>query len=124
MAGNDMTAVDINKYQEFLQRLKKNKENVSRDLLLTKYGKPYNKLRNEIADMTSRIMKDIALFGWKVERDEAPEVYAIVNSVIKESGVMQEVSHAVYQEQNVDKVFKCAVLLRILIFQKMKEQGL
>lgn len=121
---NVMTAVDMNKYRELLQCLKKNKENVSRDLLLTKYEKPYNALRMEIADMTIRIMKDIALFGWKVERDEAPEVYAIVNSVITESGVMQEVSQAVYQEQNVDKVLDCAQLLRILISQKMKEQGL
>ena len=120
MTGNDMTAVDINKYQELLQCLKKNKENVSRDLLLTKYEKSYNKLRTEIADMTIRIMKDITLFGWKVERDEAPEVYAIVNSVIIESGVMQDVSHAVYQEQNVEKVLNCAELLRRLIFQKMK----
>lgn len=123
MTGNDMTVVDMNKYQELLQRLKKNKENVSLDLLLTKYEKSYNKLRNEIADMTARIMKDIALFGWKVERDEAPEVYAIVNSVIKGSGIMSDVSHAAYQEQNVDKVLNCAALLRILIYQKMKERG-
>ncbi len=124
MTGNDMTAVDINKYQELLQCLKKNKENVSRDLLLTKYEKSYNKLRTEIADMTIRIMKDITLFGWKVERDEAPEVYAIVNSVIKGSGIMSDVSHAVYQEQNVDKVLKCAARLRILVHQRMKECGL
>ena len=28
MTGNDMTVVDMNKYQELLQCLKKNKENV------------------------------------------------------------------------------------------------
>ena len=72
--------------------------------------------------MTSRIVKDIALFGWKVERDEVPEVCAIVNSVTKESGIMRDVSHAVYQEQNMDKVLNCAALLRILIYQKMKER--
>lgn len=122
MTGNDMTVVDMNKYQELLQCLKKNKENVPPELLLTKYEKPYNRLRNEIANMTSRIVKDIALFGWKVERDEVPEVCAIVNSVTKESGIMRDVSHAVYQEQNVDKVLNCAALLRILIYQKMKER--
>lgn len=119
-----MTEMEMIKYRELLGRLRRNKENVPRDLLLTKYEKPYNTLRTEIADMTIRIMKDIALFGWRVKRDEAPEVYAIVNSVIVESGVMQEVSHAVYQEQNVDKVLKYAELLRILIYQKMKELGL
>lgn len=122
MTGNDMTVVDMNKYQELLQCLKKNKENVPPELLLTKYEKPYNRLRNEIANMTSRIVKDIALFGWKVERDEVPEVCAIVNSVTKESGIMRDVGHAVYQEQNVDKVLNCAALLRILIYQKMKER--
>ena len=124
MEPDDMTEVEMGQYRELLQRLKKNKENVPSELLLTKYEKPYNKLRNDIADMTSRIVKDIALFGWKVERDEVPEVCAIVNSVTKESGIMRDVSHAVYQEQNVDKVLNCAARLRILVHQRMKECGL
>jgi hypothetical protein len=124
MVANDAITVDMNKYQELLQCLKKNKENVPSELLLTKYEKPYNKLRNDIADMTSQILKDIVLYGWRVEREEAIDVYSVINKVIVESGILQEVNHAVYQEQNVDKVLNCAALLRILICQKMKEQGL
>ncbi len=124
MVANEAITVDMNKYQELLQCLKKNKENVPSELLLTKYEKPYNKLRNDIADMTSQILKDIVLYGWRVEREEAIDVYSVINKVIVESGILQEVNHAVYQEQNVDKVLNCAALLRILICQKMKEQGL
>lgn len=124
MVANEAITVDMNKYQELLQCLKKNKENVPSELLLTKYEKPYNKLRNDIADMTSQILKDIVLYGWRVEREEAIDVYSVINRVIVESGILQEVNHAVYQEQNVDKVLNCAALLRILICQKMKEQGL
>lgn len=124
MTGNDMTVVDMNKYQELLQCLKKNKENVPPELLLTKYEKPYNRLRNDIADMTSQILKDIVLFGWRVEREVAIDVYSVINRVIVESGILQEVNHAVYQEQNVDKVLNCAARLRILVHQRMKECGL
>lgn len=119
-----MTETEINEFRELLRRLKKNKENIPRELLLTKYEKPYNKLRNDIADMTSQILKDIVLFGWCVEREEAIDVYSVINRVIVESGILQEVNHAVYQEQNVDKVLNCAARLRILIYQKMKELGL
>lgn len=124
MVANEAITVDMKQYQELLQRLRKNEENVPRDLLLTKYEEPYTRLRNEIADMTSQILKDIVLFGWRVEREEAIDVYSVINRVIVESGILQEVNHAVYQEQNVDKVLNCAALLRILICQKMKEQGL
>lgn len=124
MAGNDMTTVDINKYQELLQRLKKNKENVPPELLLTKYEKPYNRLRNDIADMTSQILKDIVLYGWQVEREEANDVYSVINRVIVESGILQEANHAVYQDQDINKVLKCAARLRILVHQRMKECGL
>lgn len=124
MTGNDMTVVDINKYQELLQCLKKNKENVPPELLLTKYEKPYNRLRNDIADMTSQILKDIVLYGWRVEREEAIDVYSVINRVIVESGILQEVNHAVYQDQDIDRVLRCAELLRILVHQRMKECGL
>ena len=121
MVANEAITVDMNHYQEFLQRLKKNKENVPRDLLLTKYEEPYTRLRNEIADMTSQILKDIVLFGWRVEREEAIDVYSVINKVIVESGILQEVNHAVYQDQDIDRVLQCAKLLRILVHQRMKE---
>lgn len=124
MEPDEMTEVEMEQYRGLLQRLKKNKENVPRELLLTKYEKPYNKLRNEIADMTSQILKDIVLYGWRVEREEANNVYSVINRVIVESGILQEVSHAVYQEQNVDKVLECAARLRILVHQRMKEMRL
>ena len=123
MVANDAITVDTNKYQELLQRLKKNKENVPRDLLLTKYEKAYNKLRSEIADITSQILKDIVLEGLLVECDGAVETCAIINQTIAESGVLQEVSHAVYQDQDVDQVLKYAMQLRELVHQKMEEAG-
>lgn len=124
MVANEAITVDMNQYQELLQRLRKNEENVPRDLLLTKYEEPYTRLRNEIADMTSQILKDIVLYGWRVEREEANDVYSAINRVIVESGILQEVNHAVYQEQNVDKVLNCAAWLRILVHQRMKECGI
>lgn len=124
MVANEAITVDMNKYQELLQCLKKNKENVPPELLLTKYEKPYNRLRNEIANMTSRIVKDIALYGWRVEHEEAIDVYSVINRVIVESGILQEVNHAVYQDQDIDRVLRCAELLRILVHQRMKECGI
>ena len=113
MVANDAITVDMDQYRELLQRLKKNKENVPRELLLIKYEKPYNKLRNDIADMTSQILKDIVLYGWQVEREEASDVYSVINKVIVESGILQEVNQAVYQDQDMDKVLNCAERLRI-----------
>ena len=119
-----MTEAEMNEYRELLCRLKRNKENVPHDLLLTKYKKPHDELRGRIAKVTSQIMTDIVLFGWKIECDEANEVYAVVNQEITESGILQEVNQAVYQDQDMDKVLNCAARLRILVHKKMKECGL
>lgn len=129
MAVNDLMVIDMSEYEpenlrgyrELLQRLKKNKKNVPRDILLAKYKKPYNRLRNEIADMTSRILKDIVLSDLKVKRDEFDEACVVINRTIAESGILQEVSHVVYQEQDADKVLEYAVELRRLVQQALKE---
>ena len=51
-------------------------------------------------------------------------MYSVINKVIVESGILQEVNQAVYQDQDMDKVLNCAARLRILVHQRMKECGL
>ena len=103
MVANDAITVDMNKYQELLQCLKKNKENVPSELLLTKYEKPYNKLRNDIADMTSQILKDIVLYGWRVEREEAIDVYSVINKVIVVLASGEE-AHIIHAQEHLSSV--------------------
>ena len=57
-----MTKVEIGRYRAKMESLRRNKENIARDLLMTKYRKPYTKLQQELKVMTEQIVRDVAAY--------------------------------------------------------------
>ncbi len=110
-----MTEVDLNEYRSLLDRLKRNKENVPLDLLTTKYQKSYNQLKEKLRSMTKEILQDIVLSGLQIEQTRAKEKYTEINTAIRESGIMEKMSHAVFRQQDADLVLEYAGQLREIV---------
>lgn len=116
-----MTEVSLNEYRYLLDRLKRNKENVPLELLTTKYRNSYDQLKEELRYKTKDIIQDIVLSGLQIERIHAEEMYMKINKAIKESGIMEKVSHAVFLQQNADLVLEYAGQLGEIVHRIVKE---
>lgn len=110
-----MTEIDFNKYRSLLDRLKRNKENVPLDLLTTKYQKSYDQLKEKLGSMTKEILQDIVLSNLQIEQTQAKGKYTEIDSAIKESGILEKVSHAVFRQQDADLVLEYAGQLREIV---------
>ncbi|WP_313583935.1 hypothetical protein [Lacrimispora sp.] len=116
----DLTDVDINEYQELLDRLKRNKEKVPLEILTTKYKKSYGELKESIRAMTKDILQDVALDGLRIEQSHAELVYVYINAAIKESGILEKIGHAVFHQYDAEQVLEYASQLREMVHQVMK----
>lgn len=110
-----MTEKVMNEYTSLLGTLKRNKENVVLEELKTVYQKGYDQLTQKIKFMTEKILQDIVLTGLRIERYRAKEKYAQINTAIRESGILEKVSHAVFIEQDADQVLEYAGQLREIV---------
>lgn len=115
-----MTEVSLNEYRYLLDRLKRNKENVPLELLTTKYRNSYDQLKEELRSMTKEIIQGIVLSGLQIERIQANEKYIEINTAIRESGILEKVSHAVFHQQDADQVFEYVGQLREIVHKVVK----
>jgi len=115
-----MSEVNLCEYRSLLDRLKRNKENVPPELLTTKYRKSFDQLKEEIRSKTKEILQDIVLSGLQVERIQANEKYIEINTVIRESGILEKVSHVVFHQQDADQVLEYAGQLREIVHRIVK----
>lgn len=110
----------MNEYRSLLDRLMRNKENVPLELLTTKYQKSYDQLKEKLGSMTKEILQDIVLSNLQIERIQVNEKYMEINTAIRESGIMEKMSHAVFCHQDADLVIEYAGQLREIVHRIAK----
>jgi hypothetical protein len=110
----------MNEYRFLLDRLKRNRENVPLELLTTKYQKSYDQLKEKLRFMTKEILQDIVLSGLLIERIQAKGKYMEINSAIRDSGIMEKVSYAVFCHQDAGQVLEYAGQLREIVHRIVK----
>jgi len=110
----------MNEYLFLLDRLKRNRENVPLELLTTKYQKSYNQLKEKLRSMTKEILQDIVLSDLQIEQTQAKGEYVEINTAIRESGILEKVSHAVFRQQDADLVIEYAGQLRGIVHRIVK----
>lgn len=102
----DLKTIDHVRYQELLLKLKKNRENVPLEILNTKYHTSYRKLKEELKGMTDQIIQTTVLDGLNIPKAGAEAAFCAINRRIRDSGLLVEISHAVFREQNLDRIMK------------------
>ncbi|EXG84110.1 hypothetical protein K413DRAFT_3022 [Clostridium sp. ASBs410] len=110
----------MNEYLFLLDRLKRNRENVPLELLTTKYQKSYNQLKEKLRSMTKEILQDIVLSDLQIEQTQAKGKYVEINTAIRESGILEKVSLAVFHQQDADLVLEYAGQLRGIVYRIVK----
>lgn len=114
---------DVERYAELLNRLKKNRENVPRELLLSQYKKPYGKLKRDAEFMTVKIFKDVVTRGLRIKQCDAVATYAVINDAIEESGVLRRVGRAIGQGLDADQVLSYADKLKDVVRKRLDRLG-
>ena len=103
---------DTENLKELLRKLKANREKVPKELLKTKYKKPYEELLHQIQREATDRMKDIALDGILILEGDTDMVEKIQASVDEEKqGIMKQISHAVFRSYDVAEFERLAGML-------------
>ena len=113
---------EIEELKTKVEQLKKNRENVSLEMLKTKYKKPYETLLHSIKELAERILvarsqKDIVI---RMD-DEGDKLIEEINKAIegetKPGGIMKRISQALYKEYDVEKFETCVEEMRIRLWK-------
>lgn len=114
-------SIELDEYRTNLEKLRKNKANVSLDDLKTKYRKSYMGLLEQLRDMTGQLLQDIVFSDLLIRQEHAEESCKAINEAIEVSGLMEEIGHAVYQKQDADLVLAYAGQLREIVHRIVEE---
>lgn len=108
----DATRIKKMEYMGMLDQLRKNEEHVPSELLRTRYRKGYDELRDRLIKSTYLIMQDIVFYGLLIRKENAAKVYAEINRLTKESGILNEISRAIFRDKDLNLIEECIARLR------------
>lgn len=104
-----------------LDTLKRNLAVVSMDVLKTKYRKPYLELRNNLCTAASDYIKEIALCNIRIHQKLIDDTVPLINAAIQESGLLKQVSHAIFLRQDIEEVDRLALELRRRVLHTLED---
>ena len=111
---------DTKELRRLLLVLKNNKDHLPVSVLKSKYKKGYNDLCDKIRRLASVYALEASLHGLQVHISYADEIAAIVTKVIADSGIMHQLSTAIYKNQDLDQFVKLTEDLREIILASLK----
>lgn len=95
-----------------LETLKRNLNAVPKNVLRTKYKKPYDVLVKDICVTVENYIKQITLQGIVIRKGYLPEVKQVIEQAIHQSGLLKQISAAAFLHQNIKEIDTLALLLR------------
>ena len=110
---------DTEELRQLLLVLKNNREHVPVSVLKSKYKNAYNNLCDKIKISASHYAKEASLHGLQVHIAYTEEISSVVTVAINNSGILHELSAAIYQKQDLDKFIKLTESLRKVILSSL-----
>lgn len=111
---------DEEKLKSLLETLKKNDENVPKELLQTKYKKPYRELKDNIKEVADRISGKRLREGIVIRNDEAGQVLLNqIQAMLEEkrrAGANKELGRILYKEYSLEKFLQAVEEIRIAVW--------
>ena len=111
----EINSIDIQRYKDLLWKLKRNEDNVPREILRTKHREAYNGLRKELKEMTSAIIYEVVYGSLYIERTDEKRIIQAINQAIVDSGIYHLINRAIYQEKCYGSVISSIMQLRKII---------
>lgn len=115
------TYPDTAELKHLLMVLKNNRDNIELSVLKTKYKKGYDSLCRKINITASAYAKEVALHDLQVHKDYAEDIKLIVAEALEVSGILHELSNALYVDQNLDRFVKLTEDLRAVILTALSD---
>ena len=103
-----------------LNTLKRNLDAVSREVLKTKYKKPYTKLCQDISTNATAYVKSITLSDIRIRVDYQTEGVPLIQNTIDNSGLLRQMSKALFYRQDIAEFEKLALILKQQIQTALK----
>lgn len=116
MENNDLRKILV----AHLDTLKRNLDVVPREVLKTKYKKPYNKLCQDISISATAYVKKITLSDIRIRIDFQNEAVPLIENAIQQSGLLRQISAAAFRRQDIAEIDKLALELRQRIQDALK----
>lgn len=103
-----------------LDTLKRNLNAVPREILKTKYRKPYTKLCQDISTNATAYVKGITLSDIRIRTDYQNDAVSLIQGTIDKSGLLRQMSSALFREQDITKLDRLAFELKQQIQNALK----
>lgn len=103
-----------------LWKLNRNLQLYPREVLKTRYQKGYENLSKRLNDMAAKYTEEVALRGFLIRDCDMDEIVPRVEERIKESGILKQISVAIYEHQDISEIDQLANKLSELIGEIME----
>lgn len=103
-----------------LETLKRNLDAVPLETLKTKYKRPFERLRQDIAQTTSAYVKEITLKDIRIRKDFFEEARPLIENAIQQSGILKQISAAAFRRQDLEEIDALALELKSQINSALK----
>lgn len=103
-----------------LDTLKRNLAAVPREVLKTKYRKPYTKLCQDISTNATAYVKHITLSDIRIRADYQNEGIPLIQNTIDHSGILHQMSAALFRKQDIAELDKLSLALKQQIQDALK----
>ena len=117
---NESNPNDEEKLKSLLETLRKNDEKVPKELLRTKYKKPYRELKESIKEVADRMLNGRIREGIVIKTDEAGQVLIKqIQTTLDEkrnAGTGKELGRTLYKEYSVEKFLQAVEEIRIAVW--------
>lgn len=117
---NESNPNDEEKLKSLLETLKKNDENVPKELLQTKYKKLYRELKDSIKEVADRISGNRLREGIVIKTDEAGQVLIgqiqMILNQKRDAGAGKELGRTLYKEYSLEKFLQAVEEIRIAVW--------
>lgn len=117
---NESNPNDEEKLKSLLETLRKNDEKVPKELLRTKYKKPYRELKESIKEVADRMLNGRIREGIVIKTDEAGQVLIKqIQTTLDEkrnAGTGKELCRTLYKEYSVEKFLQAVEEIRIAVW--------
>lgn len=118
----EINSIDIQRYKDLLWKLKKNEDNVPREILRTKYRAAHDSLRQELKEMTAAIIYEVVYGSLYIERTDEKRIIQAINQAIMDSEIYGSINKAVYQEKCYGNIISSIMRLRKIVQDAIEKE--
>lgn len=106
--------------EKLTDTLKRNRENVPLDVLKTKYKKGYDALSKYLSQTASGYILLKVLHDIQINKDYQEPVMQLISRAAEQSHFIQQISHAIFEKQDLEECDRLAEELRRKILDELE----